>query len=304
MKIGVVGLGRMGHAIAKRISDAGHVVFGFDVDKAAMQRASDSGIHTVKQLEQLAEQADVFWLMLPAGLLVDKAIDVLKGRVHSESIIIDGGNSNFKDSIRRALQLQELNIAFLDCGTSGGLLGEQIGFSLMIGGDERAYHQAVPLFDAVAMKNGYGYVGPSGAGHYVKTVHNGIEYALLQAYAEGFRIIKEGHFKDVPIDLAKLSDIWMHGSVIRSYILELAHQIFQEDQELETISGEIAESGTGKWTSEEAAEQNIPAPMIDLALHIRAQSRQTGGDYATKIVAMLRNKFGGHAVLRQAQDDR
>lgn len=298
MKIGVIGLGRMGHAIAKRMSDAGHVVFGFDVDKNAMQRAQDSGIHTVKQLEQLAEQVEVFWLMLPAGDLVDQVIETLKGRAHRESIIIDGGNSNFKDSIRREKQLQASGITFLDCGTSGGLLGEQIGFSLMVGGSERAYQQIIPLLDAVATKNGYGYVGPSGAGHYVKMVHNGIEYALLQAYAEGFHIIKEGHFKDVPIDLAKLSDIWMHGSVIRSYILELTHQVFVEDQTLSDISGQIAESGTGKWTSEEAAEQKIPAPMIDLALHIRALSRETGGDYATKVVAMLRNKFGGHAVTK------
>ena len=170
----------------------------------------------------------------------------------------------------------------------------------MVGGSERAYAQVVPLFDAVAMKDGYGYVGPSGAGHYVKMVHNGVEYALLQAYAEGFRIIKEGHFKDAHIDLAKLSDIWMHGSVIRSYILELAHEIFLEDQNLNDISGEIAESGTGKWTVEEAAAQNIPAPMIELALLERAQSRETGGNYATKIVAMLRNKFGGHAVGARA----
>lgn len=298
MRVGIVGLGRMGHAIAKRVVDAGHVVFGFDVDKDAVARAQEVGVHTVKQMELLAEQVEVFWLMLPAGPLVDRAIETLKNHVHPESIIIDGGNSNFKDSIRRAELLKPLSIAFLDCGTSGGLLGEQIGFSLMIGGSERAYQQVVPLLDAIAMKNGYGHVGPSGAGHYVKTVHNGVEYALLQAYAEGFRIIKEGHFKDAHIDLAHLSDVWMHGSVIRSYILELAHEIFQEDQELKHISGEIAESGTGKWTVEEASEQNISVPMIELALSERARSRETGGNYATKIVAMLRNKFGGHAVKR------
>jgi 6-phosphogluconate dehydrogenase len=304
MRVGVIGLGRMGYAVAKRIFDAGHVVFGFDVDKDAVQRAHEVGIHTVKRIEQLIEHVDVYWLMLPSGPLVDQVIDVLKNCAHAESIIIDGGNSNFKDSIRRAQMLQALNISFLDCGTSGGLLGQEIGFSLMIGGQEHAYQQAMPVFEAVAMKSGYGYVGPSGAGHYVKMVHNGIEYALLQAYAEGFRIIKEGSYKDTPIDLANLSDIWMHGSVIRSYILELAHQVFQEDQDLSPISGEIAESGTGRWTVEEAIDRGIPAPMIMKALDIRAQSRMTGGDYATKLVAMLRNKFGGHAVtiLRQASD--
>ena len=306
MRIGIIGLGRMGHAIAKRVVDAGHVVFGYDVNADAMKHAQEIGVHTVTQLERLAQEIEVFWLMLPAGKLIDQMIDLLEDRLHPESIIVDGGNSFYKDSIARAERLKKKNISFLDCGTSGGLLGEQIGFSLMIGGNEQAYQQMLPIWQAVAMKDGYAHIGPSGTGHYVKMVHNGIEYALLQAYAEGFQIIKEGHFKNDAIDLAKLSDVWMHGAIIRSYILELAHQIFTQDQKLLDISGEIAESGTGAWTAQEAAECNIPAPMVQEALKQRALSRVTGGNYATKIVAMLRHAFGGHAVqvLSESKKDK
>jgi 6-phosphogluconate dehydrogenase len=298
MNFGIVGLGRMGYAIAKRVIDAGHVVFGFDINKQAQRDAHDIGVHVVDRVEQLLEHTDIIWLMLPAGDLIDEAIKTLKPKLKKGAIIIDGGNSNFKDSIRREKQLKDEHIFYLDCGTSGGLRGEEIGFSLMVGGDETAYTKMVPLFQAIAAKNGFGLVGPSGAGHYVKMVHNGIEYALLQAYAEGFHLIKHGYFKNEDLDLAQISDIWMHGSIIRSYILELAHDVFKVDQKLESISGEIAESGTGKWTVQEAHEQRISVPVIEDALHVRKVSREQGGNFATKIVAMLRNKFGGHAVKK------
>lgn len=298
MRIGIIGLGRMGYAVAKRMSDAGHVVFGYDVSSKALARAQEIGVHPVAHLERIAQDADLFWLMLPAGRLIDEVLQTLEAHAHPGSIVIDGGNSFFKDSISRAERLKEKDIAFLDCGTSGGLHGEQIGFSLMIGGDALAFAQAEPVFEAIAMKKGYALVGPSGAGHYVKTVHNGIEYALLQAYAEGFDLIKHGYYKDAHIDLAKLSDVWMHGAIIRSYILELAHQVFMQDQDFNDISGEIGENGTGAWAAQEAAEQNIRTPMIEQALKERAVSRVTGGSYATKIVALLRNLFGGHAVRK------
>lgn len=298
MNIGIIGLGRMGNAIAKRVLDGGHIAFGFDVDKQAKKDAENIGVHVVDRTEQLLEHTDIIWLMLPAGSLIDDTIELLQPKLKKGSIIIDGGNSNFKDSIRRSKKLKEKEIHYLDCGTSGGLHGEKIGFSLMIGGERNAYEKIVPLLEAIAAKDGFGLVGPSGAGHYVKMVHNGIEYALLQAYAEGFHIIKHGYFKNDDLDLEQISGIWMHGSIIRSYILDLAHQVFQEDQTFESIGGEVAEGGTGRWTLQEAHEQHIAAPTIEESLRVRKCSRETGGDYTTKIVAMLRNKFGGHAVKK------
>ncbi len=298
MNLGIIGLGKMGHAIAQRVVTAGDVVFGYDIGKQAQQEAQQIGVQLVDTIKQLPSKTNVIWLMLPAGELVDNTIDELKVELEPGAIIIDGGNSNFKDSIRRAQALAVDNIHFLDCGTSGGLKGQEIGFSLMVGGNKEAYDHVVPLLKIIATKDGYGLVGPSGAGHYVKMVHNGIEYALLQAYAEGFHIIKDGYYKKDHLDLAEITRIWMHGSIIRSYLLELAHEVFTVDQELNEISGEIAEGGTGRWTLEEADEQQIPAPTIEGALRVRSFSRKTGGNYATKLIAMLRNKFGGHAVKK------
>jgi 6-phosphogluconate dehydrogenase len=298
MNLGIIGLGKMGHAIAHRVLIDGEVVYGFDVNKKAKDDALNIGVQLVDNITQLPRKTNLIWLMLPAGELVDKTINELIPHLEPDTIIIDGGNSNFKDSIRRAQLLETYHVHFLDCGTSGGLKGQEVGFSLMIGGKQEAYEQAVPLFKAIASKNGYGHVGPSGAGHYVKMIHNGIEYALMQAYSEGFHIIKEGFYKNNHLNLAQISDIWMHGSIIRSYLLELAHNIFTENQHLTDISGQVAESGMGLWTMEEAQQQNIPAPTITDALKVRAASRETGGNFATKIVAMMRNKFGGHAVTK------
>ncbi len=300
MNIGIIGLGRMGHAIAQRVLTGGYTVFGYDIGASAQQEAQQIGVHLVESVRELPAKASIIWLMLPAGELVDKAIDELKDRLEPSAIIIDGGNSNFKDSIRRAQALAASNIAYLDCGTSGGLKGQEIGFSLMVGGNKQAYEHVVSLLKVIAAKDGYGWVGPAGAGHYVKMVHNGIEYALLQAYAEGFHIIKDGHYKNDHLDLAEITRIWMHGSVIRSYLLELAHEVFADDQQLESIKGEIAEGGTGRWTVDEAHEQHIPAPTIEDALRVRAFSRETGGNFATKVIAMLRKKFGGHAVKKES----
>lgn len=298
MNLGIIGLGRMGHAIAHRVLTDGEVVYGFDIDKKAREEALSIGVQLVDNIIQLSTKTNLIWLMLPAGELIDKTINELLPHLEPGTIIIDGGNSNFKDSIRRAQLLASHHVHFLDCGTSGGLKGEEIGFSLMVGGKQEAYEQVVPLFKAIAAKNGYCLVGPSGAGHYVKMIHNGIEYGLMQAYAEGFHIIKDGFYKQEHLNLAEISGIWMHGSIIRSYLLELSHEIFKIDQNFHNISGEIAESGTGLWTIQEAQEQQIPAPIIENALRVRAASRETGGNFATKVVAMLRNKFGGHAVKK------
>lgn len=299
MNLGIIGLGKMGNAIAHRILTDGEIVYGFDVDKKAKENALSIGVQLVESIAQLPQKTNLIWLMLPAGELIDKTINDIIPYLEPGTIIIDGGNSNFKDSIRRAQLLESYHVHFLDCGTSGGLKGQEIGFSLMIGGKQEIYEQAVPLFKAIAAKNGYGHVGPSGAGHYVKMIHNGIEYALMQAYSEGFHIIKDGFYKKDHLDLASISEIWMHGSIIRSYLLELVHDIFSEDQALLDISGQIAESGMGLWTMQEAQQQNIPTPTIEDALKVRALSRETGGNFATKIVAMLRNKFGGHAVKKE-----
>lgn len=300
MNLGIIGLGKMGHAIAHRVLIDGEVVYGFDVNKKAKEDALNIGVQLVDSITQLPRKTNLIWLMLPAGELIDKTINELMPHLEPGTIIIDGGNSNFKDSIRRAQLLESYHVHFLDCGTSGGLKGQEVGFSLMIGGKQEVYEQAVPLFKAIASKNGYGHVGPSGAGHYVKMVHNGIEYALMQAYSEGFHIIKDGFYKNDSLNLAQISDIWMHGSIIRSYLLELAHDMFTEDQNLTDISGQIAESGMGLWTLQEAQQHNIQAPTIEDALKVRASSRETGGNFATKIVAMLRNKFGGHDVKKES----
>ena len=297
MKIGVIGLGRMGQAIAYRLVQSGHEVYGFDSNQAAIDSSITFGVIGVTNLKELCYKVSVFWLMLPAGEIVDTVLNELVVDLRAGDVIIDGGNSNFNDSIRRGRALNETQVCFLDCGTSGGLKGKEIGFCLMVGGDNSSYKKAEEIFEAIATANGYAHVGPLGAGHYTKMVHNGIEYALMQSYAEGFHLLKDGHFKD--LDLAKISEIWSNGAVIRSWLLDLTHDIFQQDQQLKNVSGEIGENKTGFWTVEEARAHNIPVDLIERALQIRSWSRESGGNYATKIVSMMRNKFGGHEVVKK-----
>lgn len=294
LTVGVVGLGRMGLSIVYRLVQAGHRVIGFDAHHDAQIQAQALGASSVEKLEDITQSLDALWLMVPAGDPVDDVIQQVLPTLKKETVIIDGGNSNFHDSIRRAQFLATYGIAFLDCGTSGGLHGKEIGFSLMVGGDLETYQRLLPLFEALAAPQGYGYMGPSGAGHYVKMVHNGIEYSLLQAYAEGFHLLKNGHYHN--LDLEKISTVWSHGSIIRSWCLELAQQIFMHDQEFSSISGKIGENKTGQWTLEEAEHAQVPMPLLNKALDLRAWSRASGGNYATKLVAMLRHQFGGHPV--------
>lgn len=293
MNIGLIGLGRMGLALITRWRAAGLEVIAFDVDKGARSAGESRRAKVVDSVAQVAHAARVIWLMVPAGK-VNEVLEQLLPSLQKGDIVIDGGNSKFSDSIVRANRLQEYGIFFLDCGTSGGLKGEEIGFSLMVGGDKSAYDKVEPIFDALAAPGGYGYMGPSGTGHYVKMIHNGIEYALLQSYAQGFHLLKQGRFEE--LDLELISRVWMNGSVIRSWILELAHSVFLDDQELHNISGELGHTGMGAWTVEEAQTQNISVDLIKRALDIRLESERTGGDYSTKLVALLRNKFGGHPV--------
>lgn len=294
LTLGIIGLGRMGMAIAQRAHKAGFKVFGYDTNQELCAQAHNLGITITESSKNLAQSVNIVWLMVPAGSIVDTVIEDIGPACRPQTIIVDGGNSNYKDTIRRARLLEERAIDYIDCGTSGGLHGETVGFSLMVGGKEKAYKKLEPLFRAIAAPEGFAYMGPPGAGHYVKMVHNGIEYALLQAYAEGCHLLKEGHYPN--LDLESIAKVWKNGSVIRSWIVELLEEIFHEDQELKDISGAIGENLTGRWTSDEAHDRNIPIKLIDDSLAIRAWSRETGGNYGTKVVAMLRKKFGGHAL--------
>ena len=225
----------------------------------------------------------------------DEILEQLLLYLKPKDIIIDGGNSHFNDTVRRAEMLKLSHISFIDCGTSGGIHGKKDGFSLMIGGDKKIFLQLESIFKALAAPQGYAYMGSSGSGHYVKMVHNGIEYALMQAYAEGFELLKKGTYGK-ELDLAAISEIWSHGAVIRSWLLTLLHTILVKDQDLVRVSGRVDDSGTGRWTVEEAHAHNIAVQLIQDALSIREQSRINGGTYATKLVALLRQQFGGHAV--------
>jgi 6-phosphogluconate dehydrogenase len=304
MKVGIIGLGKMGNSIAWRAVQAGHTVFGFDLDAHSCAQARAHGISIAGSLAELAAQVRVFWLMVPPGKPVDFVLDELRPFLQAGDIVIDGGNSKFTDSIARASRLEAERIYFLDCGTSGGLAGKEIGFCLMVGGQQSIYAKILELLVAIAAPNGVAHVGPSGAGHYVKMVHNGIEYALLQAYAEGFQLLHEGSFKECGLNLQEISRLWNTSSVIRSWILQLAHEVFvQHGHDFETISGEIAQGGTGRWTVEDAHDNHVPVPVIEEALHVRAWSERTGGNYATKLVALLRNAFGGHSVKKKNHDE-
>jgi 6-phosphogluconate dehydrogenase len=297
MKIGLIGLGRMGLAIATRLVKNGIEVIGFDQSNDCCKAAAEAGVKIIHDVAKIAEQVRIIWLMVPEGKPVDDVIESLQFQLQKGTIIIDGGNSLFRDSIRRATDLAKIGVNFLDCGTSGGLHGKTIGFSLMIGGNKKAFESALPVFEAIAAPQGFAYMGPAGTGHYVKMVHNGIEYALLQSYAEGFDLLKNGYYKE--INVANAAKVWTHGSIIRSWILNLSYEILSHDQDLNDVSGAIGENKTGQWTVDVAKEYNVPVDLIEKSLTIRAWSRQSGGNYATKLVAMLRNKFGGHAVTKK-----
>jgi 6-phosphogluconate dehydrogenase len=298
MKVGLIGLGRMGNAIANRLLRAGYQVIGFDYDSTAREALQSLGGSSVATIAEVCHDTSVVWLMVPVPA-VDEIMAAIIPHVRPDTIIIDGGNSYYKDSIRRALLCEHNNIDFLDCGTSGGIHGREHGFCLMVGGKKQAYTKIYPVLSAIAAPQGVAHVGQSGTGHYVKMVHNGIEYGLLQAYAEGFQLIKEGSFKDAHLDLAQITQVWNNGSIIRSWILQLAQEIFTQDQTFDTVIGRIEELGTGQWTLQEGKQQHIPTPVLEESLKVRAWSRNTGGNYATKIIALLRNKFGGHPIKKK-----
>jgi 6-phosphogluconate dehydrogenase len=298
MQIGLVGLGKMGFNLARNIQSKGHEVVAYDINEASLKSISQYGVKPVRSLKELAESVKtkrVIWLMIPAGELVDKTLDELKNYLTVGDIVIDGGNSFFKDSIRRGKDLQALQIDYLDCGTSGGTEGALNGVCAMIGGNRFAFNHCEPLFKDISLKDGYLFCGASGSGHYVKMVHNGIEYGMMQAIAEGFEVMHKSEFK---LDLEKVAGVWNHGSVVRSWLMELTENALKKDPGLESIKGVMHSSGEGKWTLETALEQQIATPVIALSLLMRYRSLQED-TFSGKVVAALRNEFGGHAVEKK-----
>ncbi len=297
MELGLIGLGRMGHNMAERLLRGGHKVVGYDRSAEAARSLEPLGGGAATSLGDLVSKLQaprVVWMMVPSGDPTESTMNELLKHMAPGDLLVDGANSNWKDSQRRAGIVAAKGVEWLDAGTSGGIWGLKIGYCLMVGGTEKAYAFAEPILKTLAPEEGYAHVGPAGAGHYVKMIHNGIEYGLLQAYAEGFELLKTSQFSP---DLHKVSKLWNRGSVVRSWILELAERAFSEDTELKGIKGYIDDSGTGRWTVEASLEQSVPAPVLTLSLLNRFRSRQEES-FGSKVIAALRNQFGGHAVKK------
>ena len=297
MEHGMIGLGRTGANMAERLLKAGHRVVAHDIDKEAVDRVTVLGAAGADSIEALVRRLKApraVWLMVPAGV-VEETVQAVSSALQKDDIVIDGGNSNYKDSMRRAAALAAKGIHFVDAGTSGGIWGLREGYCLMIGGPKAAVDRLRPVFEnlAPAADRGLEHVGPAGAGHFVKMVHNGIEYGLMQAYAEGFALLhKKAEFN---LDLAKISEMWRHGSVVRSWLLDLTAEALSEDSKLDSVRPYVADSGEGRWTVAEAIEQNVSAPVITLSLMERFRSRDEES-FADRLLAVMRNKFGGHEV--------
>ena len=301
MDLAMIGLGRMGGNMARRLIQSGHRVVGYAHSSDAIRQfAADGGVGAnslAEAIEQLPKPK-IVWIMVPAGAPTDETVSHLLELLQPGDTIIDGGNSNFRESMRRAEQCRAQGLHFVDVGTSGGVWGLTEGYSLMIGGDKAAVEPLSPIFEtlAPAKDKGWGHVGPSGAGHFTKMVHNGIEYGMMQAYAEGFEILKAR--EDFNLDLYQISEIWRYGSVVRSWLLDLAARALSDDPNLSGIKPWVADSGEGRWTAFEAINQDVPAPIITLALLMRFASRQEDS-FTFKMLAALRNQFGGHEIRKE-----
>ncbi len=296
MRTGFVGLGKMGMNMIQRLINGGHDVVAFARTAATVKKAEEKGAVGAVSLREIPDKLErprVIWSMVPAGRATEETLKTLAEILEEGDILVDGGNSFYKDSVRMAEELKEKKIDFLDVGTSGGIWGLSEGYCMMIGGEKNVFEKVDPLIKTLAPENGYAHVGPNGAGHFVKMVHNGIEYAMLQAYAEGFEIMNAK--KEFDLDLQKIAGLWNHGSVVRSWLLELAERAFNKDPELASIRGYVEDSGEGRWTVAEAIELDIPAPNITISLLERLRSRQDES-FGAKVIAALRNEFGGHAV--------
>jgi 6-phosphogluconate dehydrogenase len=298
MLLGMIGLGRMGANMTERLLNGGHAVVVYDRSEAAVQESVRKGAVGAASLEELAGKLDApraVWMMIPAGDPVEQTIAALLPLLQAGDILIDGGNSNYKDSRRRAEMTSARGIRYLDAGTSGGVWGLEYGYCLMVGGPKEAYDRVEPLLKTLAPPDGCAWVGESGAGHFAKMVHNGIEYGMLQAYGEGFEILRAS---DYGFDLRQLAHLWNQGSVVRSWLLELAERAFAREPDLASIRGWVEDSGEGRWTVLQAIEENVPAPVLTLSLLARFASRQEES-FSAKVIAALRNEFGGHAVKRE-----
>ena len=300
MELGMIGLGRMGGNMARRLMAGGHRLIVYDPVPKAVKTLVEQGAVGAAPITELIgklRKPRAIWLMTPSGSATEETINSLSPELSPRDIIVDGGNSNYKDSIRRAAFLHEQGILFLDVGTSGGIWGLKEGYCLMVGGDRKAFNRMKPVFQTLTPSpgKGYGYVGPSGAGHFVKMIHNGIEYGLMQAYAEGFELMKAKDEFD--LDLPKIAEIWRHGSVIRSWLLDLTAAALLENPELKDVEAYVEDSGEGRWTLKEAIELAIPTPVISAALQRRFRSRQQQ-PFGDKLLAVLREQFGGHEVKK------
>ncbi len=289
MQVGMIGLGRMGANMAERLRRGDHEVIGYD------RNPEVSEVGSLSELVDRLAVPRVAWVMVPAGDPTEQTIQELARLLQKGDLIVDGGNSNFRDSMRRSAELEERGLLYMDAGTSGGIWGLEVGYCLMVGGSDEAFRLVEPALKTLAPEDGYAHVGPAGAGHFTKMVHNGIEYAMLQSYAEGFEILEASQFD---LDLHKISALWNHGSVVRSWLLELAERAFDKDPHLSEIRGYVDDSGEGRWTVFEAINESVPAPTIAASLFARFASRQEDA-FAMKVVAALRNEFGGHAVKKQ-----
>ena len=303
MRIGMIGLGKMGANMSSRLIRNGHAVVGYDLETEARSRFAEHGGEAAAGVPELvaalsAQDAPVIvWMMVPSGAPVDSTLQELVEVLPNGAVVVDGGNSNYSQTMQRAERVQDLGFEYVDVGTSGGIWGLEGGYSLMVGGSHEAVEKLRPLLEALApaADKGWGHVGPSGAGHFVKMVHNGIEYGLMQAYAEGFSILD--HKRDFDLDLAAVAEIWRHGSVVRSWLLDLTARALSENPEMEGLEPWVNDSGEGRWTVKEAIDLDVPAPVISMALIERLTSRDNES-YSHRLLAAMRAQFGGHAVKK------
>lgn len=298
MKIGLIGLGKMGYNLALNLKRNGHDVIGYDVNQSTLKSIRNQGVSTADSLDELVKklgQLRVIWLMIPAGEFVDSALSDLKPFLSKGDIIVEGGNSNYKDSIRRASEWSQQGIEYLDCGTSGGTEGALYGICAMIGGNKAAFDMIEPIFKDISLPGAYLYCGASGAGHYVKMLHNGIEYGMMQAIAEGFEVLQKS---ELELDLPAIAGLWNHGSVVRSWLMELTERALKKEPDLSSIKGIMHSSGEGLWALETALEKQIATPVIALSLIMRYRSLEDN-TFAGKLVAALRNEFGGHEIVKK-----
>ena len=297
MEIGFIGLGKMGLNMVTRLQRAGHQVTAYDRSSEALAKATAAGCIGASSLSDLVQRLKApraVWIMVPSGPPTEETVQAVAALLQPDDIIIDGGNTRFHDDVRRAKELAVRNVHYIDAGTSGGIWGLKNGYCLMIGGEKAPVERVSPIFQTLAPPNGWAHMGAAGAGHYVKMVHNGIEYSLMQGYAEGFELMSKSEYG---LDLARIADLWMQGSVVRSWLLELAVGALKEDPRLERLKGYVQDSGEGRWMVADAIDKNVPVPTLSAALFTRFRSRQDES-FAEKMLAALRNAFGGHAVRR------